>query len=274
MPEKPEVLTVVKVLKNKIIGSKITNCNVYWDHIIAFPTVSKFCQEIKGQTIENIRSRGKWILIELTKDTLLVHLRMEGKFFFRKKEEERGKHEHVVFTLDEEREMRFADVRKFGKMYLLPKESVETREPLLHLGYEFDDQKLKSNYLLDRFAKRKLPIKTVLLDQSIIAGIGNIYDDEILFRSKIHPLTMACSLTKASCDDLIQNTKIVLEKAISLGGTTIRSYTSEEGVHGRFQNELLVHGKKECPICHSEIKKIKVGGRGTYYCPNCQKESC
>lgn len=272
MPEKPEVLTVVKVLQNKIVGKKITKCDVYWDNIIAFPSVDSFCQNIKGQRIEQVRSRGKWILIELEKDTLLVHLRMEGKFFFRSEDVPRAKHEHVVFTLDNNEHMRFHDVRKFGKMYLLPKEEIETREPLLHLGYEFDDTRLQPNYLTHQFKKRKLPIKTVLLDQSIIAGIGNIYDDEILFMSRIHPLTPAYLLNEKECSNIIQNTKIVLEKAILLGGTTIRSYTSEEGVHGRFQNELLVHGQKECSVCKGDILKIKVGGRGTYYCPNCQKE--
>ena len=120
---------------------------------------------------------------------------------------------------------------------------------------------------------KKLPIKTVLLDQSIICGIGNIYDDEILFMSKIHPLRKACNISIEECDTIIKNTRVVLEKAIKLGGTTIKSFTSSEGVHGLFQNELLVHGKvgQKCPECSKVIEKIKVGGRGTYYCEYCQK---
>lgn len=274
MPEKPEVVTVVKVLKEKIIGKRITDCKVYWDNIIAYPTSKEFCDKIKNQKIISVRSRGKWIVIELSLDTLLVHLRMEGKFFFREKFDPKNKHEHVIFTLDNESEMRFADVRKFGKMYLFSKKEVESREPLISLGYEYDDPNLTSEYLKKKFQNKSLPIKTVLLDQSIIAGIGNIYDDEILFLSKISPLTRAKKLDDSDCRKIIINTKKVLEKAISLGGTTIRSYTSEEGVHGRFQNELLIHGKEKemCPVCKSLILKIKVGGRGTYYCPNCQKE--
>lgn len=274
MPEKPEVITVVKVLSQRILGKTITNCNVYWDNIIASPSKEEFCKRIENQKVLSITSRGKWIVIELSKDVLLVHLRMEGKFFFRKQNEERNKHEHVIFTLDDNMEMRFADVRKFGKMYLIDKKEAKTKEPLLSLGYEFDDPLLSPAYLFERFKTRNIPIKTVLLDQSIIAGIGNIYDDEILFLSRLSPKTKASQLTLNDCENIIQNTKTVLEKAIKLGGTTIRSYTSEEGVHGRFQNELLVHGKlkENCPNCHSQIVKIKVGGRGTYYCPNCQKE--
>ena len=120
---------------------------------------------------------------------------------------------------------------------------------------------------------KKLPIKTLLLDQSIICGIGNIYDDEILFMSKIHPLRKGCTISIEECDTIIKNTRIVLEKAIKLGGTTIKSFTSSEGVHGLFQNELLVHGKggEKCPECSNILEKIRVGGRGTHYCENCQK---
>ena len=125
----------------------------------------------------------------------------------------------------------------------------------------------------DIIKNKKLPIKTVLLDQSIICGIGNIYDDEILFMSKIHPLRKASDISLEECDTIIKNTRIVLEKAIKLGGTTIKSFTSSEGVHGLFQNELLVHGKggEECPECKNILLKTKVGGRGTHYCEFCQK---
>ena len=274
MPEKPEVLTVVKALKNKLIGKKIIKCEVYWNNIIVKPSVLEFCNQIVDQEILEITSRGKWIIIELSHDFLLVHLRMEGKFFFRERGVDRNKHEHVIFTLNDSMECRYADVRKFGKMYLLDKKTANIEEPLKSLGYEFDDLRLTKEYLKEKFSRKNLPIKTVLLDQTIIAGIGNIYDDEILFLSKLSPLAKAKTLSLDQCNSIIQNTKLVLEKAIAKGGTTIRSYTSEEGVHGRFQNELLVHGKKDelCPICHTKIQKMKVNGRGTYYCPNCQKE--
>lgn len=273
MPEKPEVLTVVKSLKPRIVGKKITECNVFWDNIIAFPTTMKFKSQIINQKINNVMTRGKWIVISLDKDDLLVHLRMEGKFFFRKKGELINKHEHVEFILDDDISFRFHDIRKFGKMYLLDKKIVNDVKPLSDIGYEYDDLRLTKEYFFKNIHNKKLPIKTVLLDQSIIAGIGNIYDDEILFMSHISPLRKSCDISMEECDNIIKNTKIVLDKAIKLGGTTIKSFTSSEGVHGLFQNELLVHGKKNgtCPMCNKKIEFIKVGGRGTYYCSICQK---
>ena len=273
MPEKPEVITVANNLKKLIIGKKITDCNVYWDNIISSPVSDEFRRQVIGQKIEAINTRGKWIVIDLSSDALLVHLRMEGKFMFRKKGDIIGKHEHVEFILDDDISFRFHDVRKFGKMYLINKDEVNDVKPLNELGYEYYDDGLTKEYLYDAFQNKRLPIKTVLLDQSIIAGIGNIYDDEILFMSGINPLRKACDVTIEECEKIINNTRIVLEKAIKLGGTTIKSFTSSEGVHGLFQNELLVHGKvgEKCPKCSNDIIKIKVGGRGTYYCEKCQK---
>ena len=169
--------------------------------------------------------------------------------------------------------MRFHDVRKFGRMILLPKYEVLNIKPLSDLGYEFYDSRLTEEYLLAKFKNKSTPIKTVLLDQSIIAGIGNIYDDEILYQSHINPLKPAKEINSSEAIEIIKNTKIILEKAIKKGGTTIKSFESSEGVHGLFQNELAVHGKKNgiCSKCGSKIEFIRVGGRGTYYCPNCQK---
>lgn len=271
MPEKPEVITVVNTLKPKLIGKKIVDCEVYWNNIIEYPTVGEFIKKIRNQKINAITTRGKWLVFQLDAYFLLIHLRMEGKFFFRTKEDEKNKHEHVFFYLSDGRQLRFADVRKFGKMHLIKKEDINTIGPLKDLGLEYYDSKLDSNYLLDKFKNKKIPIKTVLLDQSIIAGIGNIYDDEILFMSRIHPKKSAGLLSLEDCNHIVDNTRIVLEKAIEAGGSTIRSYTSSEGVHGLFQEELLVHTKTICPECDGNIEKIKINGRGTYFCPRCQK---
>ncbi len=273
MPEKPEVLTVVKALKPKIVGKTISDVIVRWDNIIKTPSVEEFKKNLIGKTIRKITTRGKFIVIFFDEDALLIHLRMEGKFFFRKKGDEYNKHEHVIFTFTDDEQMRFHDVRKFGKMYLLPKKNIYEVLPLKNLGLEYDDPTLNGNFLKEKFQNKRLPIKTVLLDQSIITGIGNIYADEILFLSKINPNKKAKDLTIKECNDIIKNTQITLNKAIKLGGTTIKSFTSSEGVHGLFQNELHVHGKKAgiCPNCGKEIIKIVIGGRGTYYCPNCQK---
>ena len=152
------------------------------------------------------------------------------------------------------------------------KEDIDKIGPLVKLGLEPWDDNLTSEYLLDKYKKKKLPIKSVLLDQNIIVGIGNIYADEILFLSKINPLKKCNLITKEEAENIIKYTKKVLEAAIEKGGTTIRTYSSVDGVHGLFQNELFVHGKDKnnCPICNTKIEKIKVGGRGTYYCPKCQ----
>ncbi len=273
MPEKPEVITVVKSLKPRLIGKTITNCNVYWDNIIAYPTVDEFRKKIIKQKINDIKTRGKFIVVILDDYSLLIHLRMEGKFMFREKNDEVTKHEHVEFILDDSISFRYHDVRKFGKMYLIDKDKVNLVKPLSELGLEYDDNNLTKEYLIDKFKNKKLPIKSILLDQSIITGIGNIYADEILFMSGINPLRKACDITIDECDKIIKNTREVLEAAIEAGGTTIKSFTSSEGVHGLFQHSLKCHGRsgEPCSNCGEILVKIKVGGRGTTYCKKCQK---
>lgn len=273
MPEKPEVITVAKKLEKRLLNRTITDCKVYYENIIDYPSVDEFIERIKNQTMKSFTTRGKWIVIELDNDYLLVHLRMEGKFFFRNLDSPLEKHHHVVFIIDNNEELHFQDVRKFGRIKLIPKDKINDMPPFTELGLEPWDNKLTSKYLKDKFSKKRMPIKTVLLDQSIITGIGNIYDDEILFLSKINPLTPANSLSLEQLDKIIKNTVITLDKAIKEGGTTIRNYTSEEGVTGLFQNHLYVHTKvgEACPECGTTIIKIKVNGRGTYYCPICQK---
>lgn len=270
MPELPEVETVKNTLKKQILKKQIKQAQIYWDNIIAFPTPKDFKAQIKNQTINDILRRGKWLMFELDNYYLLSHLRMEGKYFIKDNKDERNKHEHVIFKFTDNTELRYHDTRKFGKMYLIEKEDVYKVKPLSELGLEPWDKNLNSKYLKTKFNKK--PIKTQLLDQGIITGIGNIYADEILFLSKLNPEMPGDKLTNKNLEDIIKYTKQTLEKAIELGGTTVKSYTSSEGVHGRFQNELLVHTKDTCPKCNHKITKIVVGGRGTYYCPKCQKQ--
>lgn len=274
MPELPEVETVKETLKKHILHKKIKRVDVRYPKMIATPSVEEFTARLKGQEILDMRRRGKWLMFIFKEDTLLSHLRMEGKFFLKEHREEVNRHEHVIFEFTDGVELRYQDTRKFGRMYLLKSSEIEKRKPLNELGLEPWDKDLTASYLKEKYRSKKLPIKTVLLDQSIITGIGNIYADEILFLSKINPLKVCSKLTKKECQQIICHTKSVLEHAISLGGTTIRSYESSKGVHGRFQHELLVHNKEgeDCPTCNNKIIKIKVGGRGTYYCPRCQKK--
>ena len=273
MPEKPEVITVTKKLEKRLKNRKITDIKVYYEPIIDYPSCEEFINQIKGQTMNSFSTRGKWIVIELDKDYLLVHLRMEGKFFFREKDVPIEKHHHVVFTIDNQEELHFQDVRKFGRMKLIPKNRLYQMPPFTELGLEPWDNNLTAHYLREKLKNKTIPIKTALLDQSIITGIGNIYDDEILFLSKINPLIPANRLSEDQLQLIIKNTIITLDKAIREGGTTIRNYTSEEGITGLFQNHLYVHTRvgEACPHCGATIIKMKVNGRGTYYCPDCQK---
>jgi len=273
MPELPEVETVKESLKLKLIGKKIRKVNILWDNIIAYPCKDDFCRNIGNKTIVDITRRGKFLMFDLNDYYLLSHLRMEGKYFLKNNSEKINKHEHVIFDLGNGEELRYMDTRKFGKMYLIKKDEIDSIGPLKELGLEPWDDNLTSNYLLNKYENKKLPIKTVLLDQSIIVGIGNIYADEILFLSRINPLKACNLINEKECNDIIKYTREVLSKAIKMGGSTIRTYSSVDGVHGLFQNELLVHGKDKgnCPICNENIDKIRVGGRGTYYCPKCQK---
>lgn len=273
MPELPEVETVRRGLIREVLGRRIVNVNVYYDGIIEYPEVSLFKREIKNQKINDIKRYGKWLMFELDDYFLLSHLRMEGKYFVKGVLEEIDKHEHVSFVLDNDKELRYKDVRKFGKMHLIPKDKVREIGPLVGLGLEPWDSRLNISYLKYKFKKKRLPIKSVLLDQSIIVGIGNIYADEILFLAKINPYKRAMDLTDSNLEDIIKYTQQVLSEAIAAGGTTIRSYSSVNGIHGMFQQKLLVHSREgeKCSCCFENIIKVKIGGRGTYYCPNCQK---
>ena len=271
MPELPEVETVKNGLINKIKNKKITNCKVLYHGIIAYPEIETFIKNITNQTINDIKRRGKFLIIELDDYYLISHLRMEGKYFIKNKSEKLSRHDHVIFAMNDKQELRYNDTRKFGKMHLVKKDELNIT-PISKLGLEPWDENLTINYLKEKLNKKKA-IKTLLLDQSIIAGIGNIYADEILFLSKINPELEGNKLTDKNLKDIIENTKTILEKAISLGGTTIHTYKAVDGITGRFQQELLVHGKKDelCPDCNTKIIKIVVNTRGTYYCPNCQK---
>ena len=163
MPEKPEVITVANNLKKLILNKTITGCNVYWDNIIAYPLTDEFKKQVMGQKIEAINTRGKWIVIDLSKDSLLIHLRMEGKFMFRDKGEVISKHEHVEFILDDDISFRFHDVRKFGKMYLIDKDVVNDSKPLNELGLEYYDKNLTKEYLYDAIHGKRLPIPVIIL---------------------------------------------------------------------------------------------------------------
>jgi len=272
MPELPEVETVRKALLLKLKDKRIKSIKILHNNIFKDQNIQDIIKNINNQKINNIERQGKWLKFVLDDYYLLSHLRMEGKYLYRDINSKIEKHEHVIFNINDEFELRYKDVRKFGKMYLVKKDELN-KSPLANLGYEPWDKKLTSTYLLDKYKNKTIPIKTLLLEQSIITGIGNIYANEILFLSKINPHKKGKDITKKEADLIIENTKKVLDKAIKEGGTTIRSYTSEEGVTGLFQNSLYVHMKENtpCPNCKTLIIKEKINGRSAYYCNKCQK---
>ena len=268
MPELPEVETVKNVLKKDLLNLKIKKVIVTYQDMIK-TDYDEFVKNLVDEEILDIKRYGKWLVFETTNYDLVSHLRMEGKYYYSDKVEPQ-KHEHVVFELSNGKVLRYKDVRKFGVMFLVKKDRLFIDTPLSKLGLEPFNKELTSDYLLEKFKNKKLPIKTVLLDQEIMSGLGNIYDDEVLFKSHISPFKKANALTKEECEAIIKNSKEILSEAIKMGGTTIRSYTSSLGVEGSYQDKLLVHTKKECVVCKGKILVKKIAGRSTYYCPKCQ----
>ena len=270
MPELPEVETVKRILQKNILNKTILDIEVRYDKIIQNQTKDDFINKLKNQTFIDLQRRGKYLICVLNDYYLIVHLRMEGKFFYMHNEPY-SIHDHIIFKFNDS-ELRYNDTRKFGTMHLINKDiDIYNTYPLNKLGKEPYDEGFDYLYLKPLFNKSNKPIKTTLLDQTIIAGLGNIYVDEVLFMSNIHPLEKTKNLNDENIKSIVSNSIIVLNKAINLGGTTIKSFQSSHDITGRFQNELLVHTKYKCPTCNTKILKIKVGGRGTYYCENCQK---
>lgn len=272
MPELPEVESVKNGLKSLIIGKSIASVDVLWANIIKDPPVKEFCQKLEGETFQGVERRGKFLLFVLDNFTLISHLRMEGKFRLETSEEPKTKHTHVIFKLDTEEELRYLDVRKFGRMSLVTHSDVWNHPSLSHLGPEPFEQNLLIADLEENLKKTSRSIKAVLLDQRIVAGIGNIYADEILFSAKIHPGRKAADLTREDVNRLHRSILQVMSEAVHSGGTTIRTYANAFGLEGSYQNKLKVYGrtKEACSNCGHLIEKIKIAQRGTHYCPHCQ----
>lgn len=274
MPELPEVETVRKTLSTLILNKEIRDIDIFYNNIIRNVDQEQFKEILIGKKIDSIDRYGKYLIFNLDNVSLISHLRMEGKYFIKNADLPKEKHEHIIFYFTDGETLRYHDTRKFGTMDLVPKSSVFKNSPITKLGPEPFEREMTSTYLHTKLLKKTIAIKSALLDQTIMTGLGNIYVDEVLFLTKLHPETPSNRISKNQAKQIIENSIKVLNKAINLGGTTIRSYTSSLGVTGRFQNELNVHTKQHepCPICQTVIDKIKVNGRGTYYCRKCQKK--
>ena len=221
-----------------------------------------------NQKVNSVKRRGKWLLFELDTKVLIIHFRMEGRFYLKPNDAAIDKHDYVIFYFDDFK-LHYNDPRLFGKLEVIKKEDTYKFFIDKKLGLEYTDQRLTSNYLKEKLKNKNIAIKKVLLDQSIITGIGNIYADEILFLSGISPFTLASSLSKNKLQKIIDNTKVVFEEALKHKGT----YPNIDGTRGTHENYLRVHMRKGLPCinCGTIILKEKLGQRGTYYCPKCQK---
>lgn len=274
MPELPEVETVRRTLLPVVAEQLIADCVVYYPRVLPLNTVDEFCTKISSRRIVDLQRHGKYLLFMLdAPECLVVHLRMTGQLVY--VHEPVGpipKHTSVQFLFNDGSELRFIDQRKFGTMYLLPVSELDKIHGLASLGPE----PLTPQFTYAAFAKQlnsPRAIKQILLDQSKIAGLGNIYCDEALYRAQIHPLRPGKSLSETEIRNLYTAIIAVLEEAIACHGTTIRDYRTGSGDPGNFQNKLRVYHRtgQPCFVCGALIERIKVGGRSSHYCPNCQR---
>ena len=280
MPELPEVETIVRSLRNPsnldyidsaslnnrpgVLGRVIQFVNVHWPRSIATPSIPDIEKSLTGQTILEIGRRGKFLVFRLDDWFLLIHLRMSGDIRVEPADTPINKHDRMLLCFRDGWKMVFNDPRKFGRVWLV--KSIE--EVTGELGAEPLDETLTAGHLWQRFQSTSRKIKSVLLDQEVIAGLGNIYTDEALFLSGIHPLTAANELTELQTESLLRSIRLVLMEGIARNGASI------DWVYrgGEFQNHFNVYQQtgKPCPVCGTPIQRIVVGQRGTHFCPNCQ----
>jgi formamidopyrimidine-DNA glycosylase len=269
MPELPEVETIKRDLRPLLVGRTITGVTVGWEGCVDRPSVRGFCDQVTGRRIEDVGRRGKFLVLSLSGErTLLVHLRMTGSLLIENPDDPWETHARLAFRLDDGKELRFVNVRKFGRIYLV-------RDPAEVLG-DLGPEPLEDEFTTDVFRtlleNRRGRIKPLLLNQRFIAGLGNIYVDEALFRARIHPHRVAGGLTSEEVGALYDAIREVLREAIADDGTSRSDYVRPNGTEGTHQHRLLVSGKagEPCPCCGTEIQRLVVGGRGTHVCPHCQ----
>ena len=275
MPELPEVETVCRSLAPFIVGKRVSECLVSEEKLIKSSKGDEFINKIIGRTFTAIKRKGKYILLLLDDgETLVVHLRMTGKLLICPPDEPMTKHTHVRFAFaDSAQELRYDDIRKFGILYLGDSEGLSRLKGLATLGYEPLSEEFTVEALKEILAHSSKKIKAVLLDQTKIAGIGNIYADEILFQARIHPESVAKNITD---DEVIANLHFAiqdrLKEGIKYGGSSIKDYVNSFGEAGTFQKMHRVYGKagERCADCGGILDKMTSAGRTSTYCPNCQ----
>ncbi len=272
MPEMPEVETVRRTLLPLIKGKTIKEVTVWYPKIIT-GDAKEFAKQLTGKKIENIDRYAKYLLIRLSDNlTIVSHLRMEGKYRLVKINTKKDKHDHVQIVFKDNSALRYNDVRKFGRMQLIKTGTEREKTGIGKLGVEPNSAAFTVSYLQNGLARKKKNIKNTLLDQSIVAGLGNIYVDEVLWETKIHPLSQANAIPAEKIAQLHDNINSLIELAIAERGTTVHTYLDANGKTGGFQKMLQVYGHKgePCVRCGTPLEKIKVNVRGTTFCPKCQ----
>ncbi|MHB0857012.1 MAG: DNA-formamidopyrimidine glycosylase [Anaerolineae bacterium] len=272
MPELPEVETIARSLNEQLAGQRIAGVSIGWPRSIARPGVEAFSEQLVGRTVQRVGRRGKFIVMDLYPSKhLIVHLRMTGQFLVCEDAWalESDRHTHVTIVFESGCVMRFRDVRKFGRFALVD----DASEVLGALGLEPLSDTFTCEALAALLRSRRRQIKPALLDQTMVAGLGNIYVDEALWEARIHPLRTTHTLTEGEVARLHEAVRRVLAQAISNRGTTFRDYRDPQNLPGENQRALAVYGRKgePCPRCASPIVRILVGQRGTHFCPVCQK---
>ncbi|NMB02822.1 MAG: DNA-formamidopyrimidine glycosylase [Firmicutes bacterium] len=276
MPELPEVETVKRSLIPVVLEKRIKTVDVYYERILQNLAATEFIELMTGNQFLDITRWGKYLIFSLEQDLELVaHLRMTGRLiYYSSPDIPLAKHTSVVFNFGSEGALRFEDVRKFATLDLVKRGEYQTIRGLDTLGVEPLSDEFSLDYFRDLVQNRSTKIKGLLLDQTKIAGIGNIYADESLFLAQVHPERAANSLDGQEIKRLHKAIKDVLQVAIDNQGTTFRDYRTGYGQEGSFQNLLQIYGKKgeKCPRCGVDLEYKKVVGRTSHYCPACQKE--
>lgn len=272
MPELPEVETSVRALRDPLLGDTFTGARIYWPRHIDRPDPASFQERIMGLRVEEMGRRGKYMVFTLSADeTLIIHLRMTGHLSVVPRDTPLREHTHTVLTLASGNELRFHDTRKFGRVYLVR----DPQEVVGGLGPEPLDATFTPEVLASQLARRSMRMKPLLLDQSFIAGVGNIYADEALFYARLHPERRADTLEEEDIVALHAAIQRVLREGIAREGASIDRYRKPDGSRGDMQNAVAVFRRTDQPCirCGAPIRRIVLGGRSTHFCPECQKDS-
>ena len=270
MPELPEVETIRAGLETRLCGRRIVRTDLFRPDL-RFPFNPGFASGLSGQQVLDVRRRAKYLLIGLQNGaTLLSHLGMSGRYRF---DTEQGVHDHVVFHLDDGARVVYSDPRRFGFMELIAPGALGQNRFLRRLGIEPLGNEMNGPRLSRLFAGRRTPLKSALLDQRLVAGLGNIYVCEALFRARLSPRRMAASVKGARAENLSAAIRNVLQDAIVAGGSSLRDYVAADGSLGYFQHGFEVYGRAGAPCkhCARTIARLTQSGRSTFFCPNCQR---